>query len=456
MNAGAALLGFDTKPHQHETGLLLDEGIETNAIQHPRRMGKTTSVWEWMLGRCQLEDDTLILTTAQSGIKARDRFMSVVRMLERVRAPGCPKIYRGAGHEALEWPNGSRLWVVPPDADAALGDAADVIYVDEPQALDPVKSLDFEQAVMPLMDTRENGQVVLTGTPGKIRAGWYWQALQAGLDGRTGIVVGRGGAGHAVSVYAAQPGDDWGDERVWRRVHQGIGTLTTIEKIRARYEKYAAAGELMRFAMEYLGVWPGQDENRVINADEWAAGAGEFADKPRRFGLAFDVTPDSSTATLMAGWRDEEAGLAHIEMLMHGDPTSIGREALRLERVHRVPIAYDAIGANLEVAEKLARARPKPKTTPLTMKDVMTAEAGLMSEIRITKDHPAVTLRHPDQPALNEAAEAVAWRNIGDSGQMFGRRASGGDITPIVAGANALLAFDRLPKRAPIVVASVS
>jgi hypothetical protein len=443
VTAGAKLLGVEMHPHQHELGTLLDQGEEENAIQWPRRAGKTTDVWAWLLGRCAIEDGTQIVTTAQSGIKARDRFMSIARMLESVRAPHSPFIYRGAGHESFDFANGSRLWVTPPKAGSALGDAADVIYVDEAQALDPAESLDFEQAVLPLMDTRPGAQTVLSGTPGKVRAGWYWNELQTGLAGRTGIVKGCLVPGHAVSVYAAQPGDDWSDERVWRRVHPGIGTLTTIEKIRARYEKFKAADELLRFAMEYLGVWPGTDDTRAIDADDWAAGSGDFAEKPDRFGLAYDVDPLGVHASLVAAWRDA-AGFPHLELLLHADPRLIGREALRVSRAHRVPIGYDDLGQNLDVAEGLNRARPKPKLQPLKLRDIVTAQSALIGHLRERE------LRHPDQPVLNAAAEAAAWRTVGDSGQLFGRRVSTGDITPIVAGANALLVFDRMPKRASV------
>ncbi|WP_157741343.1 phage terminase large subunit family protein [Jiangella sp. DSM 45060] len=448
MTAGAGRLGLTMHLHQLELGQLLDEGTTTTAVQWPRRAGKTTGCWSWLIGRCDLEPDTNIMVTAQTRQKARERWYDVKRMLDRhwPEEAGGPKIREGKGDEAFEFRNGSRLWIVAPESGSVRGDAVDVVYVDEPQELAPDVSLDIKQAVMPLFDTRPQGQVVLSGTPGKVRSGWYWEALSTGLAGRTGIVRGRYAKGTAVSVYAAQPDDAWDDDDVLLRVHPGIGTLTTLERILERREEASSA---LAFAMEYLGIWPGTDDSRAIDAGLWAAGAAEFAEKPRRFGLAFDVSPDSSTAALMAGWRDDD-GIAHVEVLLHADPRAVGREAYRLWVKHKVPIAYDAIGANLEVAEMLARSKPKPKTTPMGTKDVVTAEAALVSALR------AGELHHPDQKALNAAADGAAWRTLGDSGQLFGRRASAADITPIVGGSVALLAFDRLPKRAAVVVASVA
>lgn len=437
IETGAAMLGIELHPHQHELGELLDAGEEMTAVQWPRRAGKTTSVWAWMLGRCQDEPETQIVTTAQSGVKARDRFLSMMRVIER-RAPesdGGPHIYKGAGHESFDFANGSRLWVVAPKSESVRGDAAHVVYVDEPQELDPDHSLDLQQAVMPLFDTVDGGQIVLSGTPGPVRAGWYWKSLQVGLAERTGCVRGQFAPGHAVSVFAAEPGDDIDDESVWRRVHPGLTCgMTKIETLRAR----RAAMSPLAFSMEYLGVWPGQDDGRAIPEKLWAAAAGGFAPRPSRFALAFDVSPDSSVASLVAAWRDDD-GVGHVELLEQGDPRAVGKEALRVALKHRAQVAYDEIGANLEVADGLSRARPKPKLSPQKMGSVVTAASSMMTALR------AGEFRHPDQAALNAAAEGVAWRTIGDSGQLFGRRASAGDVTAIVAASLALLSFDRLP-----------
>jgi hypothetical protein len=446
MEAGARRLGHELHDHQLELGELLDRGATTTAIEWPRRAGKTTSVWDWMIGRCDLEPGTNIVVTAQKRQKARERLLDVARVLERTwpEAFGGPKIMKGKGDESFEFANGSRLWIVAPDSGSVRGDAVDVFYLDEPQELDPEVSLDIKQALMPTFDTRPGAQVILSGTPGKVRAGWYWEALQAGLDGRTGVVKGWFAKRIAVSVYAAHPEDDWGDEAVWLRVHPGIGTLTTLDVIRERYED---ASSPLAFAMEYLGVWPGQDDGRAINADDWAAcrlldpyGEPMFPDRPARFGIAFDVDPLGALASLVAAWRDDE-GFPYWELLEHGDPRLIGREALRVHRKYRAPIGYDDLGQNLEVAEGLTRAKPRPKLVPLKLRDLITAQATAVRHIR------GHELRHPDQPALNAGAENAAWRVVGDSGQLFGRRVSTGDITAVVAAPSALLVFDRMPKR---------
>lgn len=432
IETGARALGIGLHPHQLQLGAMLDEGVEVTAIQWPRRAGKTTSVWAWLIGYAMENPDTLIASTAQSRIKARARWSEFAGLLRK--GSECPHVRESIGSEQFEWSNGSRLWIVPPKPGAFRSDAADVVYVDEPQELHPDASVELEQAVMPMLDTREPGQVILSGTPGFIRAGWFWDALEAGRAGEPG---------HMASIYAAADFDDVDDEAVWLRIHKGIGTLTTLQKMRARHAGFARK-DPQKWAMEYMGIWPGSKDGRALSAEDWeACGLDDFAERPERFALSFDVSPDGSRASLLATWRDDDE-VVWWELLAHGDTRTIGREALRLSRKYRVPIAYDAIGANLEVAEALQRARPAPKLMPMTMRDMMTGAA--MTDKLVKRRE----LRHARQPTLDEAAEGVAWRDVGDNGRLFGRRASAGDVSSIVAGSAGIVAFDRMPKRATL------
>lgn len=429
IEAGAKALGIRLHPHQLELGTLLDEGCEITAIQWPRRAGKTTSVWAWMLGKAITSPGTLIAVTAQTRMKARARWAEVAAPLERATS-GDPHIRYSIGSEQFEWVNGSRLWVVPPKPEAFRSDAADIVYVDEPQELDPDRSDELEQAVMPLLDTREPGQVVLSGTPGFARAGWFWRALQDAAADEPGL---------RASVYAALEGDDTADHDVWKRVHPGIGTLTTLEKMISRHRGFVRKGDTQKWDMEYMGLWPGSTDRRALPEAGWLAGAQqEFMDRPERFGLAYDVSPDGTKASLVAAWRDSDDRPV-VELIAHGTAEQIGRKALEVYRSRKMKPTYDQMGYNLEVAEKLLRARPKPSLNPLTMKDMFTAAATLSKAVKTGE------LIHFDQPDMNAAAEATAWRNVGDNGQLFGRRASSGDITATVAASEALLAYDRMP-----------
>lgn len=427
IETGARMLRFSLHPHQLALGDLLDAGTETTAICWPRRAGKTTSAWAWLLGRCETIPDSQWITTAQTGIKARDRFMAVARSLERFypQEAGGPRIFRGAGHEALEWANGSRLMVVSPKPEAMRGEGA-CVFVDEPQELTPAQSEDLRQGALPLLDTLPDGQIVLSGTPGKVRAGWFWSALEAGR---------KGAPGYALSEHAAPEHADPEDPAVWQATHPGIGTLTTLEKMQAR----RAGMSLPQWCMEYLGWWPPDSSTSALDMDAWARSQIAVEPRPDRFGLAFDVAPDGSSAAVCAAWRDA-GGVARIGVLEHRNGTSwVAKAVHSLATKYRVAVRLDNIGANTAVLAEIDRLRGV-RTIPGGVRDAMGAAQRLASDLAEDR------LRHFGQSSLTTAAEGAAWRQT-EGGRLFARKASAGDVSPLVAASLALWQHDASPDR---------
>ena len=434
IEVGARMLRLNLHPHQLALGDLLDSGVETTAVCWPRRAGKTTATWAWLLGRCETVPESSWVTTAQTGIKARDRFMSVARQLDRFypEDKGGPHIFRGAGHEALEFSNGSRLVVVAPKGEAFRGEGASV-YVDEPQEFDAVKGDDLRQAVYPLLDTLDDGQVILSGTAGRVRAGWFWGALEAGRQGSPG---------YALSEFAAPDSVDPEDEGVWQQFHPGIGTLTTLEKMRAR----RAGLSLPMWCQEYLGIWPPDNSTSAIDMVAWADSAVPQVELPDRFGIAYDVAPDSSSAAVCAGWRDED-GVGYVAILEHRQGVSwMPRMVAAVAKKYRLPVRYDGIGANHGPSTEISRLRGV-QLVSCTAKDAQAATQSFVSNLTDG------TLRHFDQASLTAAAEGAAWRQS-EGGRYFARKASACDIAPLVACALALFQFDQMPERRPITIRS--
>jgi hypothetical protein len=457
---GAKMLGLPLFPQGVNVASLLEsrdtEGgalYKTAVIQIPRRATKTTAIWTVIIGRAMRRPGFRCVVTAQTGNIASAIVREYGELLEtnghggfkRTRddepdGDGTMRLLRNSGREKIEFSNGSVVWCVPPSAGAVRSRAGDLIVIDEAGEFEGDTGAAFLQGVLPLMDTRgELAQIVVAGTPGADRSGMFWDVLEEGRSGEepdTGVLD-----------YSMADGEDPEDRDVWMRVHPGPSsakpdgsTLTSMRTLERRFKALGAR----RFAIEYLGWWPGSSDTRAIPADLWEAGCLEsFAKMPDRFGLAFDVDPAGLHSSLVAAWRDAD-GVAYVEMLAEGEPRTVGREALRIGRKHKMAIAYDSIGANLDVAEMLQRSRPKPKLTALITKDAVAGVSGFMAELRAKK------LRHAGQPGMDAAVEAATWRPIGDSGQLFGRRRSNGDVTPIVAASLALLAFDRLPTPQPL------
>ena len=448
-NIGAAIIGAELQ------GLpILRQGEEIAAVLEatradgrptygqvtvliPRRAAKTTSIWNIILGRCSTRDGYRVVTTAQDGVRARNRFRDVQRALERAGFETHPgnRLRWANGDESIEFGNGSRVWVVPPDQGAFRGEAADLMLFDEAGELSPTRSDDLVAGALPLMDTRPYGQVVIAGTPGDARAGLLWDGVQSGINlksKRAGVI-----AYHIRDDEQSLIPDDDGNmnlnTKVLRRVHPGIGTLTDLATMRERFERMPLA----KFEAEYMCRFPFDALTGAIAAADWAAcKAGDsLPARPDRTAWAYDVEPDGSTAALMAAWRDDD-GRPHLELVrVDAGAAWLAAAAKQVTRKHRgAPIGCDNVGANSDAAARLEAVGVRLQL--LGMRHTIGASARLASEIH---DH---TLRQHEQPLLDDAVAGAVWRTVGDSGRLFGRRASASSVAPLVAGAVALWLWD--------------
>jgi hypothetical protein len=161
------------------------------------------------------------------------------------------------------------------------------------------------------------------------------------------------------------------------------------------------------------------------------------------FAFAYDVAPDGSSAAIAAAWRVD--GIAYLEIVDHRLGTTwLVPRLCELAKRYRAIIGHDTIGAALAEAELLGRKRPKPRTYPATMRDVTNGCFTFMRELA------SGNLKHFDQIPLSEAAARAAKRPLSENSWAWGRRLSGGDITPLVAATLALRTYDQLKPRTAV------
>lgn len=448
---GSRMLGFDLTPQGAAMASVLEAKDEDGlplfpqvAGLVPRRAAKTTTVWSVLLGRLVTIPGYRVVTTAQDGTRARRKFREMARTLEaRGFEDGVGNIRWANGDEALEFDNGSLLWVVAPHAGAFRSEAADAMLFDEAGELDPVRSEDLLAGALPLLDTRPMGQAIIVGTPAKYRAGLLWDTLAEGRRGDPGAGI------FDWSIRDEEESVLWPDgadgeavlnREVLRRVHPGIGVLTTMARMEQRFRKM----DLPTFEREYLCRFPFDASSSAIDLEAWHSSAIPELPRPERFGLAYDVAPDGSSAALCAAWRDED-GNAVLGVLEHRQGVSwLARAVHTLARKYNVPVRYDAIGANHAPAQEIDRMRG----VRLVSGNAKEAQAAAQRMVSALADG---NLRHFDQKSLTSAAEGAAWRQA-EGGRYFARKASANDIAPLVAASLALWEFDQTPERRPITI----
>lgn len=454
--AGLRLLGYDETPQGRLLAGVLEakdaDGLPlypTTAVLMPRRSTKTTTLWAVLLGRCSLTPGYRVATTAQDGTRAGNVMRERMRELEaRGFEEGVGELRWSNGRERIEFANGSVIWVVAPSAAAFRSEAADALLFDEAGELNPEKSADLLAGALPLLDTRPQGQAIIAGTPAKSRAGLLWDTLEDARRGEeeTGILDYSLRDDEEVVVL-----DDDGqvvglDEDVLRRVHPGVGTLTTMAKMRSRFRKMSRT----QFEMEYCCRFPADSATDAISPEQWAAQLVERFERPERVGIAFDCSYDGSAASIVYAWRLDD-GRAVVEVVKHQLGTNwVAREAHRASaKYKRTPVAHDDIGANRDPATALGRMKPTPRLDRLNTKDIMGAAARFANEVH------GGTLVHFGQTDLDAAIENLTWRDIGKSGRAFGtKQHSGAPISPVVAASLALWSYDRQPKRTRIGIAA--
>lgn len=399
-------------------------------IQVARRSAKTTSIQAVNLGRSSRRKGYKIIQTAQDGTRASGVMQTMIRDLKAVDTRPDKerpwKDFASTGREYVEWDKGSHWHVVPPVSSSYRSKAADELWFDETGELDPAKSDDLEAGALPTMDTREDGQVVKSGTPGEVRAGMGWKSLETARANPTE---------YGIVDYSAKDSEvvleeHNSDPELWLRVHPGLACgLTKMKTIQKRYELL----DLHKFIREYLCVWPADLTKSALDMERFDALTVPQEAAPDDFGLSFDCEITGAAGAISGGWVDPD-GTKRIQLLDHRRGVGWMKEAIA--RAHfrhpRTIITYDPIGQNAVVAMELQRL---PKFNPKCLKPVMMRDLSASAAL-IAQGMDDQEVLFSEDPVLRKAATNATWRDSGDN-RLFGRR-GGGDISALIAGGLAL------------------
>lgn len=413
---------------------------ETFVTQMPRRSTKTTAVLATLLGRCMTRPNYKVASIAQTGVKSRSKLMEVQAAL---RAKGWDQLDKqnrmvaGMGNTAISFPNGSQWTALPPKPESFRQEAYDVVLIDEAGELDLEKADALLAGILPTMDTRPHAQLIVAGTPNtEARAGILWDTLQdlyKGLPHVGGVVY----AAKDTDTFAdlSDPDNPVYDMELLRRVHPGIGTLTTEAKV---FSRLGPMG-LDKWCAEYLCQWPRNAGSSALDIDTWndCLSPDGLPVRPEKIGIAFDVDPSGESGAVVSAWRDD-ANRVHFEVLAaFGGTEWIPQICHPASKKYKGQIGYDSIGQNIDVADKMQRAPYRTPLQPLTMKALIGAAA------RIEKEIKKGNVVHYGQPDLTDAVDGATWRPAGTDGRLFARKASSNSVCTLVAASIALWIYDQ-------------
>jgi len=453
---GARLMGVHggrkaLKPQQMRLADVCNEPADTVAVLLPRRSTKTTTLFALALGRCSSRPEYYAgYTTCTTGTKARDRFRKdIVPVLERLYPDAADrpfKIRKAGGSERIEFDNGSIFQVLPPQGESFRSDAFDLIILDEAGEASPEMTEDLMAGALATMDTRPDAQLIVAGTAAKFRTGnLLWDTLIDGRDGKAAILEYAAPDDTNLDDLDKADPENWATvERLALAAHPGIGTLTTIDVVRKRWEKLTTR----QFAEEYLSIFGrvGSVET-FFDMDKWAACAdpGDLPEPPsdRAVGLAVVVHPDQSCSGIFAAWRDDEGRACLLVVEYRNDTKWLPARVKELATKLRTPIIYDTQpGPTTLEVEVTQRMRPRPLLAGQKWGDVKTAAALLKKEADDSN------VRHWDQADLSEAIRLVTKReSIASNGWAYGRADYDQSIIAAEGVALALRWADENPKR---------
>lgn len=401
----------------------------------PRQCGKTTWVFDDLIGSCLTLPDLHTAYTAQTGAMASERFSERLADVASSVYAGRVKGRKSAGSERMTiTPFGharrpSYIKAFPPRDGALRGFALDRVVIDEAQEVDEEQGTALDQTILPTFTTRPRRQLILVGTAGNDQSKYLARYLALARGGAEGV---------AIIEYGATEDDDPEDPAVWRRVHPGLAAgLTDEAALRSALQVMGTVG----FAREYLNVWA-DSGNRLIPSKMWNA-CRRVKAKPRAGTppvIAFDVAADRSATAIVGCWPDLD-GVPVLEVIEYAAGVDWAAARIdQLRRDHRPPLLVGpGDGPGLTVVDELRRlgATVRQATPP----EYAVACMATFDDIE------NVALGHRNEQPLNAAVAGAGKRPVGDAGWVWSRRTSTADIAPLTAGSLAHWGNQRRPAR---------
>lgn len=428
------MLGTPAMPWQEWTadviGELTPDGLPRwpmVLVSVPRQSGKTTLMLAACLQRMLVGRGMRVWSTAQTGQKARAKWLEEVQIIEQESFPLRPLFQskKSAGSETLTVPRlGSRFSPHPPSEDSLHGEQSDLNFIDEGWVFDEAQAQALMQAIVPTQTTRPGAQTIVVSTMGTAASTWFHGLVEKARTGNAAI---------ALLDWGIGPDDDPTDLETVAAAHPAVGHTVTMAALERASEQLAPS----EFARAY-GNRPTAARERFIPMEAWDSAASLEAiprDAEVSFGAAVDY--ERTETAIAACSIVDDIPMLEIVDRRPGTGWAAGRLAELCER-HGAPAPIvDPIGPSGTLADQLDRDGCAP--AKFGVRDLTAACADLMDRLTATDADgvaaPRVKIRPDD--GLDLAAAIVDQRRVGDA-WAWARRGVAGSIASLEAATLAL------------------
>lgn len=428
------MLGQPAMPWQEYAADLIGE-LDANGLPRwpmvvisvPRQSGKTTTSLAACVHRLLTARGRRVWSTAQTGQKARKKWLEMVELIEADTFPLNPlfKSKRAAGNEQLIIPRlGSVFSPHPPTEDSLHGEQSDLNFIDEGWVFDDAEAAALMQAIIPTQTTRPGAQTIVVSTRGTAASTWFHGLIEKAKQPGSNI---------ALLDYGIGPDDDPTDLDVIAAAHPAFGYTVTMDALTRAKEQLAPA----EFARAYGNRMTGSRE-RFIPLHAWQSAAWEDLipdDAPVVFGAAVDF--ERTETAIVAGALTDGVPTLEVVDVRPGTQWASKRLA-ELSKKHKAAVFVDPIGPASTLAADLGNTIPAELFPAVTSRILTTSCAEMMDRLTVTDADgiAAPTIRIRPDDALDLAADLVQQRRIGEAWAWS--RHGAGSIAALEAGTLAM------------------
>ncbi len=398
----------------------------------PRQNGKTTlllvkKVHRAVMWAARAKRPQRLVYTAQTGNDARKKVLEdeVPILMGSAFKAAVSSVRKVNGSEGIVFKGGSRLDVLASSESSGHGRTVDEGYIDE--AFDDVDDR-REQAILPAMSTRKDGQMWVVSTMGTDASLYLNRKIDAGREASL-----RPDAEIAYFEWSAPDDADLDDPLTWYGCMPALGLTVTERAIRHARETMTE-GEFRRAFLNQQTA----SEERVIAAHLWEAACDSDVRPDGQVVFAIDCNPERTQGSIATA---DRAG--NVELLHHEPGTGwLVPRAVELARKWGAAVAVDPGGpAGSFIADLEAKA---VRVVTVGAGDLVKACGAFYTAIADKGEPDALEIHIRTHPELDAAVAAAKKRPAGDA-WVWTRKSSLTDISPVVAATVAFWAGQQAP-----------